>query len=120
MSETVPHHPEVDRERDRTPRPFNSGDGYSGQDYRREDEVAFGAKQPSGEATSWTPGPADPGATHGARDIPPEVGKRAWSDVKTGEVHGSGTGDGAGSSGENYDDSVGGTDPVSGGPGGKS
>ena len=120
MSDTIPRHPEVDHERDRAPRAFNSGGGYSGQDYNRRDEAAFGAKHPSGEATSWTAGPADPGATHGTRDLPPEVGKRAWSDPKTGEVHGSGTGDGSGSPGENYDDGVGDSDSVSGGPGGKS
>ena len=113
---TIPKRPDVDPERDRAPGPFADGRGYSGQDYRREDEAALGAAQPSGAATSWTPPPADPHATHGDRDLPPEVGKRAWSDPKTGEVHGSGAGAGGGATGEDYDgDSAGGDgDPITG------
>ena len=120
MSSTIPRHPEVDPERERTPKPFNDGRSYSGEDYHIKDEVAMGRAHPSGEATTWTPGPTDPGATHHRRDIPPEVGKRAWSDPVTGEVHGSGTGDGGGAAGENYDDAPGDADSVAGGPGGRS
>ncbi|QNA85218.1 hypothetical protein G4G27_15335 [Sphingomonas sp. So64.6b] len=36
-------------------------------------------------------------------DIPPENGKRASIDSRTGEVHGSGMGAGGGSPGEDYD-----------------
>ncbi|MGY4397223.1 hypothetical protein ACVWZA_002417 [Sphingomonas sp. UYAg733] len=36
-------------------------------------------------------------------DIPPENGKRASIDSRTGEVHGSGVGAGGGSPGEDYD-----------------
>ena len=119
MSDTIPPHPEVDRERDRALRP-PTPDSYSGEDYNLADERALGRAHPSGEATSWTPGPADPGATHGDRDLPPEVGKRAWSDPVTGEVHGAGAADGGGAEGENYDDAPGDADSVAGGPGGKS
>jgi hypothetical protein len=41
-------------------------------------------------------------ATDG-RDIPPEAGKRAYIDNKTGEVHGSGSGAGGGNAGEDID-----------------
>ncbi len=37
------------------------------------------------------------------RDIPPENGKRASIDRRTGEVHGSGVGAGGGSPGEDFD-----------------
>ena len=104
MSSTIPRHPEVDPDRKRAGKPFADDRGYSGEDYRITDEEAQGRIHPSGEATSWTRGPIDPEATHGDRDLPAEVGKRAWSDPKTGEVHGSGASAGGGAAGENYDD----------------
>ncbi len=38
-----------------------------------------------------------------AEDLPPEAGRRASFDPKTGEVHGSGAGAGGGNPGEDYD-----------------
>ncbi|MEO5492872.1 MAG: hypothetical protein ABIR08_02465 [Sphingomonas sp.] len=38
-----------------------------------------------------------------AEDLPPDAGRRAFVDPKTGEVHGSGTGAGGGNPGEDYD-----------------
>ena len=84
MSSTIPKHPEVDPERTREPKPFNDDRSYSGQDYHIKDEAALGDRQPSGAATSWTPGPADSGATHGDRDLPPAAAKPAGADPTTG------------------------------------
>lgn len=107
----------IDPERDHAPKPFDRERGYSGQDYRRDDEAAFGRAHPSGEATNWTPDPAPrpPRARDDDRDLPPDVGERAWSDP-SGTVHGSGAGDGGGAAGEDYDDDAasGDGDPVTG------
>ncbi len=47
------------------------------------------------------------------KDIPPENGKRASIDSKTGAVHGSGVGAGGGSPGEDFDnDSATGNAPL--------
>lgn len=45
-------------------------------------------------------------------DIPPDNGKRASVDPKTGEVHGSGVGAGGGSPGEDMDDETSGDEPI--------
>ena len=74
--------------------PFNRADGYSGQDYRREDEAALGRRpvdQPAPDA-----------------DIPPDNGRRAGVDPATGEVRGAGGGqpgedlDGDAATGDGY------------------
>lgn len=52
-------------------------------------------------------------------DIPPETGKHSWVDRRTGEVHGSGSGDGGGNPGEDIDgDGAGGDNAVPRGGGG--
>lgn len=43
------------------------------------------------------------------KDLPPDAGRRASFDPKTGEVHGSGAGAGGGNPGEDYD-----SDPAAG------
>jgi hypothetical protein len=81
---------------------FDREDGYSGQDYAKDREAEEGAKLPAGTVAAR---PAD--AQPPAEDLPPEAGRRAYFDPKTGEVHGSGASAGGGSPGEDYDsDSV--------------
>ena len=80
---------------------FDTQEGYSGQDYHVDREEAEAARDPSGQVN---PGadrrPAD--NPEGA-DLPPENGRRAFVDPRTGEVHGSGAGAGGGSPGEDFD-----------------
>ena len=77
---------------------FDRDDGYSGQDYAKGREAKEGAKLPAGTVAAH---PAD--APPPAEDLPPEAGRRAFFDPKTGEVHGSGAGAGGGNPGEDYD-----------------
>lgn len=86
---------------------FDRDDGYSGQDYDRTREAAEGAKAPSG-TVAQRPTDAAP-SDCGEADLPPDAGRRAFFDPKTGEVHGSGTGAGGGNPGEDYD-----SDPAAG------
>lgn len=83
---------------------FDRDDGYSGQDYDKDREAEEGAKLPAGTVATH---PVD--ATEPARDLPPEAGRRAFFDPRTGEVHGSGAGAGGGNPGEDYD-----SDPAAG------
>lgn len=78
----------VDPERAFNTHPFDQPTGYSGQDYRIDREVAA-AQRPR----AFSP-EAD------ARDLPPDNGRRASIDERTGEVHGSGAGIGGGNPGE--------------------
>ena len=77
---------------------FGTGDGYSGDEYDSVNHAAERHLQNRDRA----PG-ADPADTADGRDIPPEAGKRAYIDNKTGEVHGSGAGAGGGNPGEDID-----------------
>ena len=61
--------------------------GYSGQDYRREDEAALGHAPPKNVRGN-------------ERDLPPDAGHAAGSHPLTGEVRGSA---GGGQVGEDYD-----------------
>ena len=81
----------VDPERPRGDRPFDRPTGYSGQEADIADEAAL--REPDRVGTT------EPG------DLPPEAGDAARVDRRTGEVHGSGTGIGGGSPGEDYDSS---------------
>lgn len=81
----------VDPERPHQDRPFDRADGYSGQGYRREDEAALGRQA------------IEPGPTRDPRDIPPDNGRRAGADARTGEVRGAGVGVGGGQAGEDFD-----------------
>ena len=83
---------------------FDRDDGYSGQDYTKHREAEEGAKLPAGTVAAR---PEDAAAPD--KDLPPEAGRRAFFDPKTGEVHGSGAGAGGGNPGEDYD-----SDPAAG------
>ncbi len=97
----------IDPERPHTDRPFDRADGYSGQAYRREDEAALGQRTIEHENAD-------------ARDIPPDNGRAAGVDPRTGEVRGSGVGAGGGQPGEDFDTAGASGDsyPVTGGEGG--
>lgn len=95
-----PDHDRIDPERERGKGAFDPSPVFSGQGYHRESEERMGQAGPSGQVDASTE--MTPPAEHG-RDLPPEVGHRAWADPKTGEVHGSGAGDGGGNDGEDYD-----------------
>ena len=75
---------------------------YSGQEYDsfQKDQprnVEVGVTRDNREADVAAPNRA-PG-----EDIPPDAGRRAYVDEKTGEVHGSGVGAGGGNPTEDYD-----------------
>ena len=80
----------TDPERPRDADTFDRPDGYSGQGYTVGRELTDGAQA------------AEPGIDRrtDARDLPPDNGRRATSDPKTGEVRGSGAGIGGGNPGE--------------------
>ena len=85
----MPNQP-IDPERPRHANPFDQAEGYSGQAYdvAREREVVRAQAEPA-----FRPAP-DP------RDLPPDDGRRASIDPRTGEVHGAGAGIGGGNPGE--------------------
>lgn len=83
---------------DRTADGFGKGEGYSGDEYDSGNHAAERHLQNrDGAQDAGADEPAD------GRDIPPEAGKRAYIDNKTGEVHGSGSGAGGGNAGEDID-----------------
>jgi hypothetical protein len=90
----------IDPERAEDGSPYAGGRAFHGEGYRLSAEEEQGAREPSGSVDLQSD--RTPPAEH-HRDLPPEVGHRAWADAKTGEVHGSGSGDGGGSGGEDYD-----------------
>lgn len=98
---------QIDPERPHADRPFNRADGYSGQDYRPADEAAIGVR---GAAAVEQPD---------NRDIPPDNGRRAGFDQRTGEVRGAGVGAGGGQDGEDFDtaSASGGSYPLTGSEG---
>jgi hypothetical protein len=100
-------HRRIDPERPHTDRPFDRADGYSGQDYRPEDEAAIGLRDHARAQQ------AD------GRDIPPDNGRRAGFAQRTGEVRGAGVGAGGGQDGEDFDtaSASGGTYPLTGSEG---
>jgi hypothetical protein len=74
---------------------IGDGPGYSGQEFDAENFAADRALQESAEAPKRS--------TAGADDrFPPENGRRASFDERTGEVHGSGVGAGGGNPGEDF------------------
>jgi hypothetical protein len=83
-----------------SPNAFDVATGYSGQDYHLNREQAEGRRHPSGEVNPQ----AAPRALDddGSQTLPPENGKRAYFDPKTGAVHGSGCGAGGGNPGEDF------------------
>lgn len=89
----VATHEHVDPERDRSGQPFDDLSGASGQEYSREREAIEGTRRPSGHPLTGDPSVADDGSRKtSGRDIPPDAGRRASFDGRTGEVHGSGSG----------------------------
>lgn len=77
---------------------FGQGKGYSGDEYDSANHAAERHLQDrDGAPKAGADEPAD------RRDIPPEAGKRAYIDNKTGEVHGSGSSAGGGNPGEDID-----------------
>jgi hypothetical protein len=72
---------------------FDKPDGYSGQDYHIDRERKEGEQHPSGEVD---PDASREPALEEDNVIPPENGRRAFFDAKTGAVHGSGAGAGDG------------------------
>ena len=99
------NHPNVDPGRNPANNSFDNHDDWYGQDYSKEHEQKMGDHKPSGHPLTGDPelitAPAEDAA---GRDLPAEVGRRAWIDPKTGEVHGSGSGAGGGNEGEDYDE----------------
>ena len=69
---------------------FDRADGYSGQDYTAAREREEGRRHAD---PAFRPAPD-------TRDIPPDAGRRASVDPRTGEVHGAGSGIGGGNPGE--------------------
>lgn len=86
-------------------RPHGRPMDFFGEDYSIAGEEEMGRQQPSGHPLSGDTSIGDaPVKDAGGRDFPPEAGRRAWFDSKTGEVHGSGSGAGSVDDGEDYDE----------------
>ena len=75
--------------------PIGNGPGYSGQEYDAGGFAADRVLKESAEGPRCATGAADD-------RFPPENGRRAWFDQRTGEVHGSGVGAGGGNPGEDF------------------
>lgn len=101
-------HP-IDPERPRDGNAFDRRGGFSGQDYHRDREAAEGRRAADP--------PSPPAGDH--PDLPPDNGRRASIDPRTGEVRGSGVGAGGGQPGEDLDQDAASGDgyPISGGEG---
>jgi hypothetical protein len=74
---------------------IGDGRGYSGQEYDADDFAADRALKENAE------GPKHPAKSADER-FPPENGRRASFNERTGEVHGSGVGAGGGNPGEDF------------------
>lgn len=104
------HDPNIDPDRPHTDRPFDRAEGFTGQDYRADDERAIGRDMPSTQVAP--PGAEPPADGTPDPELPPDNGARAAVD-KNGEVRGSGVGTGGGQPGEDLDqDSATGDGPV--------
>lgn len=99
----------------RSSNPFDTLEGYSGQDYHRDREAEWARQHPSGEKLVEG-GPADLVAESAD---PPEAGRAASFDPRTGRVQGSGSGAGGGNAGEDHDEDpkAGAGYPATGAPG---
>ncbi|MCT8001868.1 hypothetical protein NZL82_08230 [Sphingomonas sanguinis] len=85
----------------RPPQPFDRDNGYSGQDYHRDEEAAMGRAEPSGRVTTTPPAKGEGNAE---TSLPTDNGRRPSIDPETGEVHGSGAGAGGGHRGDEIDE----------------
>jgi len=74
---------------------IGNGPGYSGQEYDADDFAADRVLKESAEGPRRSPMSTD-------ERFPPENGRRASFDERTGEVHGSGVGAGGGNPGEDF------------------
>jgi hypothetical protein len=74
---------------------IGNGPGYSGQEYDADDFAADRASKASAKRPKHASNSADD-------RFPPENGRRASFDERTGEVHGSGVGAGGGNPGEDF------------------
>jgi len=74
---------------------IGNGPGYSGQEYDADDFAADRVLKESAEGPRRSPTSPDD-------RFPPENGRRASFDERTGEVHGSGVGAGGGNPGEDF------------------
>lgn len=74
---------------------IGNGPGYSGQEYDADDFAIDRALKASAEAPAGAPVQSD-------NVMPPDNGRRAFFDQKTGAVHGSGAGAGGGNPGEDF------------------
>jgi len=74
-----------------------SGEEYDSYEKDQPRNVEVGVSRANREANVPAPNTA-PG-----EDIPPDAGRRAYIDEKTGEVHGSGAGAGGGNATKDYD-----------------
>ncbi|MGN6817773.1 MAG: hypothetical protein ACTHJR_03790 [Sphingomonas sp.] len=74
---------------------IGTGPGYSGQEYDAQDFAIERALNKSAEGPRSAPDDEDP-------RFPPDNGRRAFFDERTGEVHGSGAGAGGGNPGEDF------------------
>jgi len=92
---TDSEHAGIDPDRARDATPFDKDDHFTGQTYTQDAERAEGDRHRD---------PASPEPEGEARDIPPDDGRRAFV-AKDGSVHGSGSGIGGGSPGEDIDSS---------------
>lgn len=84
------------------------GNEYDSHEHRLPDKVGVGT---SGSGHGDGGVGIDPASANAApgEAIPPEDGRRAWIDQKTGAVHGSGAGAGGGQPGEDFDSDAGGS-----------
>jgi hypothetical protein len=99
-NDTIPNPPKgaaiVDHDTDVQHGAIGNGPGYSGQEYDSQNHVGVRAMNDSTSGDLSAPDDAATGA------IPPDNGKRASFDYKTGAVHGSGAGAGGGNEGEDF------------------
>ena len=91
----MPDTPKVDPGRNSEGNPFDADDGFYGLDYNTDREAELGRQMPSGTVAAR---PTDAGPPQDP-EMPPENGRRAYFDPKTGAVHGSGSSAGGGNPG---------------------
>ncbi|MGP7796218.1 hypothetical protein [Sphingomonas sp. CLY1604] len=120
MSDPSKPDPAVDPGRQRHSQPFDADDGLYGQEYHRDREAAQGRDLPSGTVAAKPGAPARTASGIDTdADIPPDNGRRASFDPRTGAVHGSGSGAGGGNPGEDFASDAAGGDgyPITGAEG---
>lgn len=106
----------IDPDHGPRPDPIDTPGGVTDDGYAVRAEADMGRDNPSGTVD------ARPGDRHPPQNpaLPPENGRRASFDPRTGEVHGSGSGAGGGNPGEDFESDPAGGDgyPITAGEGG--